>query len=208
MLTSAISIPIISASKISPRNILNFIQKLLRSGEYSWIFDGSMLVTLTIIRTPRGRGHVSVTKNPREFRAADRYKAMKGVVTIETSPHDPENNLCCARAIVVSISKFSDDKKLYDEMRRSLRSRQSEAARRLHQEADVPLGPYDLAEIEKFQQFLATRNIQLMAINVNANGQAMNDSPQFRKLGLHLVRQWPSSCSHQTTPHGGKRFSL
>ncbi|GAV09661.1 hypothetical protein RvY_19163 [Ramazzottius varieornatus] len=42
-------------------------------------------------------------------------------------------------------------------------------------------GPVDLPETDKFQRVLATRGIQLIAFNANADGAPMNDGPLYPK---------------------------
>lgn len=185
MISASVSMPLVIAHQINPRNLLNFIESLLRSGESFWLFDGHMIVNFTHFKNPQGQGSAANVKYPRQFRASDRYNSMRSVVTINPSKHDPDDNLCCARAIVVSLAKVMNDKN-FKKVAKSERKLQSDLARQLHADAGVAFGPCGLPELDQFQKYLAIKGIQLIAFNANANREPMNESPLYPKLAAIL----------------------
>ena len=186
MQNSSVSMPLIYGRHISARGLLNFIEGLLRSGESLWIFDGLMIVNLTLFRNPQGEGSASAVNAPRKFKASDRSGLSRAIVSIRPSKYDPDGNLCCSRAIVVSVSKTEDSVADFKAVSDSTLKLQCDLARQLHKDAGVPFGPCGLPEIDKFQQLLAARSIQLIAFNANANRAPMNESPHFPKLAAIL----------------------
>ena len=84
-------------------------------------------------------------------------KKKSSVITINN-----KDDLCLARALVVSIARIEKDRR-YNHIRDSSRPIQRERAFDLHEAANVPLGPCGLDEVELFQQHLV--NYQIIVVS-------------------------------------------
>ena len=73
-----------------------------------------------------------------------------------------DDNLCMARALVVSKAKVDNDTRdrLIRDHRRPMQTR---FAQELHQNAGVPLGPCGIEEAKQFQAYLADNQISIVS---------------------------------------------
>ena len=78
-----------------------------------------------------------------------------------------EQGLCCAKAIVYGLAHLEGDRTAIDAMRRRNRPALLKRAIKLHEDADVPLGPCTYAEISKFESFLNVQIVVISSENLN-----------------------------------------
>lgn len=105
-----VSVPIIRASDLNAKSVLDLVESLMNSGGVSWFYDGRLLIHLIIIRIPVGGRKNCLNRRPTIFRMEEWLKSLSSVVTLEKNIKlDQEDHLCCARAIVVSLAKANTD---------------------------------------------------------------------------------------------------
>ena len=147
-----ISIPFIPLVQLTTERVFSQIERVIQSNRDFRLND---TVTVDIIRveTPQGSGRSKrTTLNIREY-----LKQKGSVITINNN-----DNLCLARALVVSVARIEKDPK-YDQIRKSDRNIQRERALQLHRAANVPLGPCGLDEVKLFQKYLTDYEITIVS---------------------------------------------
>jgi hypothetical protein len=160
---------------ISVDLILSEIERVLQSFE-EFLIDESFDVTVSHIKMPEGgrrRGKYRQAVNFDEF-----LKAKRCVVQIKN-----KDVLCCARAIVTAIASVDKDPKFVTLKNKSAtaRSLQTKRAKKLHRLAGVPLQKCGLAEVKKFQKFLAYRYQIYVVSKEHFNGIIFSGSKQSGK---------------------------
>ena len=121
------------------------------------------------VEMPRGSGRSKLKHQTGNIR--DYLKKKGSVITINNM-----DNLCLARALVVSIARIEKDPR-YNHIRNSSRPLQRERAFDLHEAANVPLGPCGLNKVDLFQHYLA--NYQIIVVSGDQNN-AIIYAPQPR----------------------------
>ena len=153
-----ISLPFCPVEQLTTEKVLAQVEKVVQSNEEFRLND---TVNIDIIRVemPQGSGRSKVkrqTLNIREY-----LKKKKSIITINN-----KDDLCLARAFVVSIARIEKDPR-YRHITQSSRPLQRERAFDLHEAANIPLGPCGLKEVDLFQQHLV--NYQIIVVSGDQN---------------------------------------
>ena len=151
-LQTPIAIPFCSLEELTTEKVLSHVEKVVQSNEE---FRLNTTVNIDVIRIemPRGSGRLKrTTLNIRDY-----LKKKKCVIPINN-----KDDLCLARALVVSIARIEQDPR-YNRMLDSSCTVQRERAFDLHEAANVPLGPCGLKEVDLFQQYLV--NYQIIVVS-------------------------------------------
>ena len=151
-LQTPIALPFCSLEELTTEKVLSHVEKVVQSNEEFRLND---TVNIDIIRVemPRGSGRFKRTT----LNIRDHLRKKGTVITINN-----KDNLCLARALVVSIARIENDRR-YLMIRDSSRHIQRERAFDLHEAANVPLGPCGLKEVDLFQQYLV--NYQIIVVS-------------------------------------------
>ena len=153
-LQTPIAIPFCSLEELTSEKVLSYVEKVVQSNE-EFRLNNTVDIDLIRVEIPQGSGKSKVKRNIVDIREYLRKK--KSVITINN-----KDNLCLARALVVSIARIEKDPR-YKQIRNSNLAVQRERAFDLHEAANVPLGPCGLDEVELFQQHLV--NYQIIVVS-------------------------------------------
>ena len=151
-LQTPIAIPFCSLEELTTEKVLSHVEKVVQSNEE---FRLNTTVNIDVIRVemPQGSGRSKrTTLNIRDY-----LKKKRSVILINN-----RDNLCLARALVVSIARIENDPQ-YGRITRPDSTVQRERAFDLHEAANVPLGPCGLKEVDLFQQYLV--NYQIIVVS-------------------------------------------
>ena len=153
-LQTPIALPFCPLEELTTEKVLSHVEKVVQSNEE---FRLNTTVNIDIIRVemPQGSGRSRVKRQILNIRD---YLKKKGSVI----PINNKDNLCLARALVVSIARIEKDPR-YSSIRDSRWALQRERAFDLHEAASVPLGPCGLKEVDLFQQYLV--NYQIIVVS-------------------------------------------
>lgn len=155
-LDKPISTTLMSVADLTVEKILSAVMKVLQSKQEIKLDSGFVADIITINRD-RGAGRQRVINID-----VDRLR-KKSIFPI---PSDDEG-LCCAKAIVYAEAYAKKDKKTVNSLRRDQRPALINAARALHEVANVPLGPCTYNEISVFEEFLELQIVVFSAQNSN-----------------------------------------
>ena len=157
-LQTPIAMPFCSLEELTTEKVLSHVEKVVQSNEEFRLND---TVNIDIIRVemPQGSGRSNVKRQILNIR--DYLKQKKSVITINN-----KDNLCLARALVVSIARIEKDPRLVTIMRQESVA-QRERAFDLHEAANVPLGSCGLKEVDLFQHYLV--NYQIIVVSGDHN---------------------------------------
>ena len=157
-LQSPISIPFCSLEELTTEKVLSHVEKVIQSNE-EFRLNTTVNIDLIRVEMPQGSGRrlKRTTLNIRDY-----LKKKGSVITIINN----KDNLCLARALVVSIARIEQDPR-YHYIIDSSRPFQRERAFDLHEAANVPLGPCGLREVRLFQQYLV--NYQIIVVSGDQN---------------------------------------
>ena len=142
-LQTPIVIPFCSLEELTTEKVLSHVEKVVQSNE-EFRLNNTVGIDLIRVEMPQGSGRSK--RNIVDIR--EYLKKKKSVIPINN-----KDNLCLARALVVSIARIEKDPR-YNYIRDSGCPVQRERAFDLHEAANVPLGPCGLDEVELFQQHL------------------------------------------------------
>ena len=153
-LQTPIALPFCSLEELTTEKVLSHVEKVVQSNEEFRLND---TVNIDIIRVemPQGSGRSKVKRQTLNIR--DYLKKKKSVIPINN-----KDNLCLARALVVSIARIEKDPR-YSQITDSGRPVQRERAFDLHEAVNVPLGPCGLKEVDLFQHYLV--NYQIIVVS-------------------------------------------
>ena len=153
-----ISLPFCPLEQLTTEKVLAQVEKVVQSNEEFRLND---TVNIDIIRVemPQGSGRSKVKRQMLNIR--DYLKKKKSIITINN-----KDNLCLARALVVSIARIEKDP-LYNQIIKSNRPVQRERAFDLHEAANVPLGPCGLNKVDLFQHYLVQYQIIVVSGDQN-----------------------------------------
>ena len=151
-LQTPIAMPFCSLEELTTEKVLSHVEKVVQSNEE---FRLNTTVNIDVIRVemPHGSGRTKRTT----LNIRDHLRKKKSVIPINN-----RDNLCLARALVVSIARIEKDPR-YVQITRSDSTVQRERAFDLHEAANVPLGPCGLKEVNLFQQYLV--NYQIIVVS-------------------------------------------
>ena len=153
-LQTPIALPFCSLEELTTEKVLSHVEKVVQSNEEFRLND---TVNIDIIRVemPQGSGRSKVKRQTLNIRD---YLAKKSSVI----PINNRDNLCLARALVVSIARIEKDPR-YVLITQPGNSVQRERAFDLHEAVNVPLGPCGLREVGLFQDYLV--NYQIIVVS-------------------------------------------
>ena len=157
-LQTPITLPFCPLEQLTTERVLAQVEKVVQSNEEFRLND---TVNIDIIRVemPQGSGRSKVKRQVLNIR--DYLRKKGSVITINN-----KDDLCLARALVVSIARIEKDPR-YKHIINSSRPLQRERAFDLHQAANVPLGPCGLNEVDLFQHYLT--NYQIIVVSGDQN---------------------------------------
>ena len=153
-LQTPIAIPFCSLEELTTEKVLSHVEKVVQSNE-EFRLNNTVNIDVIRVEMPQGSGKSNVKRNIVNIR--DYLKKKKSVIPINN-----KDNLCLARALVVSIARIEQDPR-YARITRPDSCVQRERAFDLHEAANIPLGPCGLDEVELFQQYLV--NYQIIVVS-------------------------------------------
>ena len=158
-LQTPIALPFCLLEQLTTEKVLAHVEKVVQSNEEFRLND---TVNIDIIRVemPQGSGRSKVKRQILNIR--DYLKKKGSVIPIINN----KDNLCLARALVVSIARIEKDPR-YKHIINSSRPLQRERAFDLHEAANVPLGPCGLNKVDLFQHYLV--NYQIIVVSGDQN---------------------------------------
>ena len=153
-----ISLPSCPLKELTTEKVLAQVEKVVQSNEEFRLND---TVNINIIRVemPQGSGKTKVRRQTWNIR--DYLKQKKSVICITN-----KDDLCLARALVVSMARIEKDPR-YKRIMRPDSCVQRERAFDLHEAANVPLGPCGLNEVDLFQRYLTQYQIIVVSGDQN-----------------------------------------
>ena len=165
--------------------LLRHMASVLNSGEFISTDRGFSASMALIKRDVKGGKRTGYKPGVRIW--SEVCKELKSVHVITN-----EDNLCCARAIVVMreyAKHKAGEENTFETIRRHRykNSHQLKEAKLLHQDAGVPEGLCGQEEIEKFQQLLGPQGYQLIVVDparggVIFTGEAFKTAPKVIQL--------------------------
>ena len=152
-----ISLPFCPLEELTTEKVLAQVEKVVQSNEEFRLND---TVNIDIIRVemPQGSGKSKVKRQILNIR--DYLKKKSSVICINNM-----DDLCLARALVVSIARIEQDPQYRGISRGS--GIQRERAFDLHEAANVPLGRCGLNEVDLFQHYLTQYQIIVVSGDQN-----------------------------------------
>ena len=155
-LDTPISLPFMAAEQLTTEKVFSQIERVIQSNR-DFRLNDTVTIDIIHVEAPQGSGRSKrTTLNIRE------YLHKKGsVITIKNN-----DNLCLARALVVAIARIEKDPK-YRILINSRRGTQQMKAMELHRAANVPFGPCGLPEVDLFQKYLTSYEINIVSGNHN-----------------------------------------
>ena len=153
-LDTPISMPFMPVIQLTPERVFSQIERVVQSNR-DFRLNDTVTVDIIHVEAPRGSG-----RSKRTVLNIKEYLHKKGsVVTIKNN-----DNLCLARALVTAIAKIEKAPN-YRNMIRSDNKIQEKEATKLHDAANVPLGPCGIPEVEMFQKYLTNYEINIVSGN-------------------------------------------
>ena len=157
-LDKPIHFPFMPAERLTTEHILAKFEQVIQSNQESRLNDTVEInvihVSMPIGRKGSKRSEVNLEKH---------LEKKRSVVRIRN-----DDDLCMARALVVAKAKLDDDPR--DRQIRDHRwPMQTRLARKLHQNAGVPLGPCGIEQAKLFQAYLTEYQINIVSKEYNNN---------------------------------------
>ena len=141
-LQTPISIPFCPLEELTTEKVLSQVEKVVQSNE-DFRLNDTVNIDIIRVQMPQGSGRSNVRRQTWNIR--DYLKKKKSVITINNM-----DNLCLARALVVSIATIENDPRYNQIINPRRYTIQRKRAFDLHQAANVPLGPCGLKEVDLF----------------------------------------------------------
>ena len=147
-----ISLPFLPLSRLTTERVLAEFERVIQSNREFRLND-SVQVNLVHVEMPNGG-----TGTKRSEINLEKHLAKKGsVIRIQN-----KDDLCLARALVVSIAKIENDSR-YKSIADHRWPLQTRLANDLHQKAGVPVGPCGLDEVKRFQKYLSEYQVNIVS---------------------------------------------
>ena len=157
-LDTPISIPFMPVAQLTPERVFSQIERVVQSNRDFGLND-TVVVDIVHVEAPQGSGRKRRTiLNIKEF-----LHNKRSIITIKNN-----DDLCLARALVVAIAKIEKDPSYHILMNPERRT-QEKKARELHELAKVPLGPCGLPEVELFQKYHTSYEINIVSTAHNSS---------------------------------------
>ena len=174
-LDTPISIPFLPLQQLTPERVFSAVERVIQSNR-DFRLNDTVNVDLIHVEAPQGGGRSKLKRNIVNI---NDYLRKKGSVIIIKN----HGNLCLARAVVVAIAKVENDPYYYY-LRECVRAQQIRAME-LHANANVPLGPCGLEEVDLFQKHLTTYEINIVSGN-HDNAIIYPSQPSTDKTPIYL----------------------
>ena len=171
-LDTPISIPFLPLAQLTTERVFSAVQRVIQSNR-DFRLNDMVTVDLIHVEAPQGSG-----RSKRNVVNIKEHLHKKGSVIVIKN-HD---NLCLARALVLAIAKVENDNYVY--LRKEVRAQQIKAME-LHTDANVPLGPCGLAEVDMFQRHLTQYEINIVSGN-HDNAIIYPSQPSVDKTPIYL----------------------
>ena len=143
-----ISIPFCRLEELTVEKVLSNVEKVVQSNE-DFRLNDTVTINIIHVEMPRGSGRRKRTT----LNIRDHLKKKRSVILINN-----KDNLCLARALVVSIARIEKDRR-FKQIREARGNIQTQRALDLHQAANVPLGPCGIDKVKLFQHYLVQYQI-------------------------------------------------
>jgi hypothetical protein len=154
-LEKPISFPFLPASRLTTECILAQIERVVQSN-HEFRLNDSVNVNVIHVEMPQGG-----TETKRSEINLEKHLTKKGsVIRIQN-----EDDLCLARALVVSIAKIENDSR-YKSIIDHRNLLQGRLAHDLHQKANVLIGKCGINEVKQFQTYLNDYQINIILVNL------------------------------------------
>jgi hypothetical protein len=139
-------------SRLTTERVLAQIERVIQSN-HEFRLNDSVKLNLVHVEMPNGgtgtkRSEINLEKHLINKRA---------IVRIQN-----KDDLCLARALVVSIAKIENDSQ-YKSIVTHRRPMQTRLAHDLHQKAGVPIGSCGIEEVKQFQAYLTDYQINIVS---------------------------------------------
>ena len=161
-LQTPITVPFCSLEELTTEKVLSHVEKVVQSNE-EFRLNNTVNIDVIRVEMPQGSGRSRVKRDIVNIR--DYLKKKQSVITINN-----KDDLCLARALVVSIARIEQDPR-FGQIRRTESVAQRERAFDLHEAANVPLEPCGLNEVELFQHYLV--NYQIIVVSGDQNNRVI-----------------------------------
>jgi hypothetical protein len=151
-LEKPISIPFLSASRLTTERILAQIERVVQSN-HEFRLNDSVNVNVVHVEMPQGgtgtkRSEISLEKH---------LVNKRSIIRIQN-----EDEICLARGLVVSIAKIENDSR-YKSIIDHRNSLQECLAQELHEKANVLIGKCGIDEVKQFQAYLIDYQINIVS---------------------------------------------
>ena len=153
-----ISLPFCSLEELTTEKVFSQVEKVVQSNEEFRLND-AVNIDILRVQMPQGSGKSKVKRTTYDLR--EYLKRKQSIISINN-----KDDLCLARALVVSIARIEKDPR-YKHIANSSRPLQRARAVDLHEAANVPLGPCGLKEVDLFQQHIT--NYQIIVVSGDQN---------------------------------------
>ena len=151
-LEKPISLPFMALSRLTTERVLAQIERVIQSN-HEFRLNDSVKVNLVHVEMPNGG-----TGTKRSEINLEKHLIKKGsIIRIQN-----KDDLCLARALVVSIAKIENDSR-YKSIANHRRPMQTRLAHDLHQKASVPIGSCGIDEVKQFQAYLINYQINIVS---------------------------------------------
>jgi hypothetical protein len=199
-LEKPISLPFMALSRLTTERVLAQIERVIQSN-HEFRLNDSVKVNLVDVEMPNGG-----TGSKRSEINLEKHLAKKGsFIRIQN-----KDELCLARALVVSIAKIENDSryKTISDFRCSLQTR---LAHDLHQKAGVPIGSCGIDEVKQFQAYLTDYQVNIVSKeHQNSVIFPGTDKEKIIYLFLHdnhfdVITSMPAFVAHKKYCHTCKK---
>ena len=151
-LEKPISIPFLSASRLTTERILAEIERVVQSN-HEFRLNDSVNVNVIHVEMPQGG---TGTKRS-EINLEKHLTNKRSIIRVQN-----EDEICLARALVVSIAKIENDSR-YKSIIDHRWPMQKRLAQELHEKAGVPIGECGIDEVKQFQTYLTEYEINIVS---------------------------------------------
>jgi hypothetical protein len=173
-LEKPISLPFLPASRLTTERILAQIERVVQSN-HEFRLNDSVNVNVIHVEMPQGG---TGTKRS-EINLEKHLTNKRTIVRIQN-----EDDLCLARALVVSIAKIENDSR-DRQIRDHRRPVQACLAQELHQKASVLIGKCGIDEVKQFQTYLTDYQINIV-LKEHQNAIIFSGPDKEKKIYLFL----------------------
>jgi hypothetical protein len=151
-LEKPISLPYLSASRLTTEQILAQIERVVQSNHEFRLNDS---VNVNVIQVEMPQGGTGTKRS--EINLEKHFTNKRSIVRIQN-----EDDLCLARALIVSIAKIENDSR-YKSIIDHRWPMQACLAHDLHQKACVLIGKCGIDEVKQFQTYLTNYQINIVS---------------------------------------------